>query len=1327
MPGCGTGRDCNGNGALDACDIDTGVSPDLNLNDVPDECDHIVYVDASRPAGGDGLSWATAFNDLQPALATTPATQIWVATGTYRPTASGNRTASFNLPAGIEVYGGFPTGGGDGTFLARDAALFVGTVLSGDLLGNDVAAQFPGGASYADNSYHVVRVNVFEAAVVLDGLRIYGGNADGPNDPHGGGIELSGGDLTLRNCTFERNAALDRGGAVYNDAEALAFEGCMISNNAAKFGGGIYDDQFGTLTMTNCVVVGNTVTNRGGGLYSPDSNVTSLTNCTFAYNTAGLEGGGIRHIAAFGPGLTMTNCIVWGNQDPQGTVESSQLALVVVYPYNPVINNSCVQGWTGTLGGVGNFGNDPLFVAAPDNLRLLSASPAIDVGDNAAIAATGLGADVDGQPRVVDGDRDGTATVDLGAYEQVDCNDNGVNDTLDLLNGSGFDCNANTFLDACEDDHDCDGNQVPDECHGSGDADFDCLVWLSDLSAFGACKNSSGPDDPYADAGIECVYFDIDRDNDVDLGDFALLQNLFGNRPAYCDVPAGPCNAGLYETLTVSSNQDTGAAANIYPNPAFENRVPLTVSGRAFGYANAPAVSLTVLAESSAYFQYWRVDGLAQPAGVPEAAVTVDQSRTAQAVFGIYVDDSATGANNGSSWNDAFTDLQDALALAAAWANSATEIWVAQGTYHPDRGTGDRQASFALLQQVSVLGGFAGVGAADPNERNPAGYPTVLSGDLLGDDGPNFANRGDNSLSVLRSAGADASAVLDGCTVRGGNGESTGGGGMSGSGSPALRNCTFTDNFAVGGGAIHSEGSASAPVIEDCRFVGNRAWAGGAIYNILSAHPTLNGCEFSNNTAVAFGAWGGAMYNANGATPTVTDCTFIANSAESYGGAIYNVAGSPALVGCYFDGNSAVGTGGAVYSTSESAPTVSGCAFVANHATLGGALGSEHSAPLVTNCTFDSNTANEGGALYHYKWPWIAGNPRFIDCTFALNSAVQFGGAVFNDDYVRAEFTGCLFDQNAAGLQGGAMWTWLAGAPAIRDCRFAGNHSDADGGALYYSGGTVDITDSTFYVNYALKPDGSGSRGGAIYNSGASGCIANCKLIRNVAFGLVGRGGGIYNYSTASGGSALDLTNCLLDGNASYTGTSSGGAIYNEGGTVRVRNCTLGSNWAMQQGGAIHTRGSTGALVVSNSVLWSNVHNGGVTDAAAQIYVGGGSATVSESDVQGCWTGAGSNNICLDPLYRNLYGPDGSYGTEDDDLRVVCGSSPVVNNGGNALVPPDGCDVDDDGNTTETTPIDLDGQSRIRPTTVDMGAYECPPPSGGGGGIKPKPGTQPEQ
>ncbi len=162
-----------------------------------------------------------------------------------------------------------------------------------------------------------------------------------------------------------------------------------------------------------------------------------------------------------------------------------------------------------------------------------------------------------------------------------------------------------------------------------------------------------------------------------------------------------------------------------------------------------------------------------------------------------YVDASATGANNGTSWTNAFTSLATALAA----TRTGTNIWVSRGTYSP--------GSFQLQANVALYGGFTN-GMSSLVERNPDAYPTVLSG-----GGP----------VVLGAPGAR----LDGFTVTGGNGVNGGGFYMSG-GTITVANCTFSNNQATVGGGLHLVGVHAT--IEGCRIIGNRAtgWVGGGIH-----------------------------------------------------------------------------------------------------------------------------------------------------------------------------------------------------------------------------------------------------------------------------------------------------------------------------------------------------------------------------------------------------------------------------------------------------------------------------------------------------------------
>src|SRR5262245_14188908 len=94
-----------------------------------------------------------------------------------------------------------------------------------------------------------------------------------------------------------------------------------------------------------------------------------------------------------------------------------------------------------------------------------------------------------------------------------------------------------------------------------------------------------------------------------------------------------------------------------------------------------------------------------------------------------YVDAGATGANNGTSWANAYTNLQSALNVALA----GEEIWVAQATYKPAAPGGPRTATFQLRNGVVIYGGFP-AGGGTFAQRNPDTFETVLSGDLNGND-----------------------------------------------------------------------------------------------------------------------------------------------------------------------------------------------------------------------------------------------------------------------------------------------------------------------------------------------------------------------------------------------------------------------------------------------------------------------------------------------------------------------------------------------------------------------------------------------------------------
>jgi hypothetical protein len=391
-----------------------------------------IYVNAKAPAGGDGSSWARALNKLQDALAKAPLcnlpTQVWVAGGTYYPDEGGgktdnDRTASFVLKNGLALYGDFA---GNEKMFSQRTLTTDSTILSGDLLHNDG----PGFSNNGDNAYHVVTTSGVNSTAVLDGFIITGGNANGSGAQYlGGGMYNLSSSPTLVRCSFVQNGA-GNGGGLYNQAASPALSYCSFSGNIANFGAGVYNQSTtvpsnSNPTFTGCHFVGNTAKQEGGGIYNLSSGGTlvncdfwannavtgagllnqyttnlRLTNCTFANNRATSLGGALYNLNTWDSRPTLTNCILWGDLPEEISGEGA------------TITYSLVGLSSGVYPGTGNLNMDPQFQVYPEwNPHLQSTSPAINNGDNEAVAGIPYDGNGEGYNRIY-GDR-----VDMGAYE----------------------------------------------------------------------------------------------------------------------------------------------------------------------------------------------------------------------------------------------------------------------------------------------------------------------------------------------------------------------------------------------------------------------------------------------------------------------------------------------------------------------------------------------------------------------------------------------------------------------------------------------------------------------------------------------------------------------------------------------------------------------------------------------------------------------------------------------------------------------------------------------------------------------------------------------
>jgi hypothetical protein len=409
----------------------------------------------------------------------------------------------------------------------------------------------------------------------------------------------------------------------------------------------------------------------------------------------------------------------------------------------------------------------------------------------------------------------------------------------------------------------------------------------------------------------------------------------------------------------------------------------------------------------------------------------------------IYVNDDATGNNNGITWTDAYPDLQAGLGDAV----NGDKIWIAAGTYKPAASSGERASAFQMVAGVDVLGGFAG-SEADPSERALNGNEVILSGDLNGDDGvivtPLLAtevNRQDNSYNVVVAA---SNIHLDRLTIANGNASGEAqqgrGGGLWASGftNISLTNLVFRANSAAyHGGGVYSLNNLID--FENCRFELNRSHrlgGGLALYggNNVTRQLQVNNAVFENNqsgSSADYGNSGGGLYlSAN---------TRVENSR--------------------FEGNISYYAGGAlVYATSSA---FYNSQFINNQAINGGGLLVEASQATLENILFDKNQALEpngnmndmnrgtGGGLLILSNPIenLASQVTANRVIFNQNTATSYGGALSlsydngtlsnalnltNGVFVGNQVTASADVSNGYRGQGGAMALSTGGTQPIR-------------------------------------------------------------------------------------------------------------------------------------------------------------------------------------------------------------------------------------------------------------------------------------------------------
>ncbi len=616
----------------------------------------------------------------------------------------------------------------------------------------------------------------------------------------------------------------------------------------------------------------------------------------------------------------------------------------------------------------------------------------------------------------------------------------------------------------------------------------------------------------------------------------------------------------------------------------------------------------------------------------------------------LYVNASATGANTGLTWADAFTDLQSALNYPCKV--SLTEIWVAKGTYYP--AVSDQNKSFVMTAGVKILGGFVGTENVE-TIRNPQLNKTILSGDL-GVKFPRTSYNTDNSYHVVTSNGLDATAVLDGFTIQSGGSTTAsgnGGGMYNVNSSPSLSQLVFFGNLAQYGGGMYN--SNSSPKITNTVFHGNIGNIGGGVYNVLGSNAIFQNVVFYANAGNdgLYGS-GGGMGN-DGSSPTITNCTFFKNTISVFrnGSSMFNRnASSPIIKNTIMWGNDDNTVVSISNATSASAPVItfsdieqttvySGTGNLASDPkfkrpndpdgadniwlTADDGLIPDIESPVVnqgTSVTFSKDilgtlheSSPEMGA-YEYSY---CGNSYPNHIVYVNASATGIGNGTSWTNAFKNLQEALYLARNCSGS--GITQIWVAKGtykPTVginRDIYFGLMNNIAIYGGFF--GNETNLSNRNWENNPTILSGNIGGNGDEFANPDNSIHVVLARNLNNTAI-LDGftiqngsasnsaSGGGIYTESTDAqftnliitqnigaygggvgvSGGSPIFTNVTFSNNYSYDG---GGGLYNYGGSPKLKKVVFSKNRAESYGGGMYNyAGNNDSPVLEQAVFVEN-------------------------------------------------------------------------------------------------------------------------------------------
>jgi parallel beta-helix repeat protein len=978
-------------------------------------------------------------------------------------------------------------------------------------------------------------------------LTLTGGSAD-----YGGGL-YNYGTATLSNCTVSGNTASGGGGGLANYGMAtLTLTNCTVSGNYAAYGGGILN--YGTATLTGCTVSGNSANNTGGGLDN-ESGTATLSNCTVSGNTADLGGG----VFLYDGQVILNNCAVTGNSASASNY--SRGGGLFTGGGTATLTDCTVSGNSANAGGGGVFNESTVTL------------------NYCAVSGNSVNPDLYANPF----DIRGGGVYNRGTATLTNCTVSGNS----AANGGGLD-NYSKYGTATLSNCTISGNSA--DSGGGLDNFFDATVTLTNCTVSG--NSATGFGTGLDNFGTATLINTIVAGNDTATNPFDLAGFCSGNNNLIgSSIPGGFVNGvdgnivdvvnpllaplgnygGPTQTMPLlpgSPAIDAGASgAGI---PATDQRGLTAFGGVDIGAFESQGFTLKLVAGSTPQSANIGTS-FAKP-----LAVSVVANNSVEPVNGGVVIFAANPAANGATAiiTNPWVVIANGRASLVAAPNNVL------GSYTVVASIPGSSASFALSNAGKAFASLMvnttsdlltpGAGLLSLRESVAFANTSPSASSTITFDPIVFATPRKITLTgtqlELSRAGETVTITgpAAGVTVNGGKlsrvfqvdagvtasvskltiaaGSASDGGGVANFGTATLTNCTISGSSASsGGGALANFGTAT---LNSCLVTGNSAYFGGALYNQPGSTAKLINCVVTGNTAAGPG---GGVYNSSGGTVTLSSCTFSHNtSSNSYGGALMN-RGTATLSNCTVSNNSA--------------------------ATVGGGLENFGTA-ILSNCNVRANTASNGtGGMQNN------GTVTLTNCNVTGN----IGGDGGLGNYSTATLNNC----NVGGNTGGGIGNHYQATLTLNSCSVSSNtgHGLVNNGTANLTGCTVNRNTGTGLVNSATVTLNnctvSGNTGGGVSNSGTV-TLTNCTVSRNSAT----NGGGVFNNGTAT------LSNCTISGNTAVAG----GGVYNAG-ALTVGTSKIAYNLATSKGGGVCTVAGnvafTASTIINNKVISTGTAQGG--------------------------------------------------------------------------------------------------------------------------------------